>query len=353
MGLCQPYFIKNFILLKRKYELTADCKSIISAEVIFMCTAISFWGDYPLFGRTLDVEGSYGEEIIIYRDRAGESDDGSGKYIIGVGVVREGDPLFFDAVNSSGLAGAGLNLPFFTRYAEPSSQARNIPSHSVIFEVLSSCVSVAEVEDYFADSVITDEMHSSGIAATPLHWIFSDRSRSVVIESIGGDVNIYRNEWGVLTNAPSFDFHNLNIRAYSPLRTDSVAPSDAFIPGSLFSRGLGSLGLPGDFSSPSRFIRAGFLSGVTTPEPTRCGEISRIIHILDNVAVPRGSVITETGKPLETVYTVCYDLTEQICYLKTYGGCTLLAVSLSDYLGTNGITRIAIEHELAPKFITP
>ena len=318
-----------------------------------MCTAVSLFGEFSMFGRTLDVEGSFGEEIIVHRVKASDRLRKNDKFTLGIGIVRDGEPLYFDAVNSMGLAGAGLNLPYFTDYGNASEGTRSIASHSVIREVLSACNSVSEVKDYFSDAVITDEAHSSGIEATPLHWIFVDKDSSIVIESIGGSVTVYDNEWGVLSNAPTFDFHNLNIRAFAPLRKSSVSQNDSFFPGVSYTRGLGALGLPGDLSSPSRFTRAVFFSRATSPQSTRCGEISRILHVLDSVSVPRGSVLTETGKPLETVYTVCYDLSEQICYIKSYDGHALSAVSLSDYMNIAVLARIPIVREFSPRFITP
>ena len=318
-----------------------------------MCTAIAFSGKFPMLGRTLDVEGSFGEEIIVYRANSAPSKESNDKFILGVGIVRDGEPLFFDAVSSRGLAGAGLNLPYFTSYGRGSEGARNIASHSVIREVLSACDSVSEAREYFRDAVIIDETHSSGLNATPLHWIFADKDSSIVIESVGGVLTVYDNEWGALANAPTFDFHNLNIRKYAPLSRGSITSDGDFLTGSSYTRGLGALGLPGDLSSPSRFIRAGFFSWATLQETSRCGEISRLIHLLDNVAVPRGSVLTEEGRALETVYTVCYDLSEQICYFKTYNGHSLYAVSLSDYMDSALPLRIPISHKFSPHFITP
>ena len=318
-----------------------------------MCTAVSLFGKFPMLGRTLDVEEEYDEEIIVSLAKNETGRENSEKHILGIGLVCDGEPLFFDAVNSSGLAGAGLNLPYFTGYGSSASASRAIASHSVIRAVLSSCDSVSDVSEYLADAVITNEAHFSGLEATPMHWIFSDRSASLVVESIGGELAVYMNEWGVLANAPSFDFHNLNIRLFASLCADSVASDTSFIPGVSYSRGIGTVGLLGDFSSPSRFVRAGFLSRVTEPSTSRCGEISRLLHILDNVSIPRGSVITETGKCTESAYTVCYDLSEQILYLKTYGGHSLYAVSLSDYQSSPEITRIPIPREFSPRFITP
>jgi choloylglycine hydrolase len=152
-----------------------------------------------------------------------------------------------------------------------------------------------------------------------LHWLIADANASLVAEPLERGLTLYDDPWGVLTNAPSFPHHVSRLADYMQL-----SPSDPHnrlcpeIPMQVYANGLGAMGLPGDFSSASRFVRAVFASGNTRREDTKKGSINRFFHVMDTVSVPNGCILRGDGKPIRTVYTSCMDAQRMRYYYTTY-----------------------------------
>lgn len=258
-----------------------------------MCTAISKSG---YFGRTLDFEGSRGEEVVIMPRRfpvrfRREADMAQHSAIIGCALVNEGVPLWFDAVNEYGLAAAGLNFPEYAAYLEPKSDKINLASFELIPFVLSKCRNLREAAELLKHCNITPDSVSPDLPTTPLHWMIADREDSIAVEPTAGGLIVYNNPFGVLTNSPPFPVHRDNVML-NPRLTPSTAA-----------------GLPGDWSSESRFLRAVFARKYTAGSG-----VSDFFHIPDSVSVPLGC----GKKDWRTVYTSCADLERGDYYFTTY-----------------------------------
>ena len=299
-----------------------------------MCTAVFSGGEYPLLGRTLDLERSYGEGIVVtprafpWRYRYSES-SAEGNAMIGVACLHGGVPLYFDAVNECGLAMAALNFPRSAVYRAGRAGKRNLASYELIPWILSHCTTVGGAEDALSEINVTGDSVSEALPATPLHWIVADRERSVTVEATEEGIRLYENVFGVLTNEPPFPYHAARVAELRQV-TDAV-PENRLLPGielPVFSGGLGAVGLPGDWSSPSRFLRAVFLSEKTVRGETPEEEISRLLHVLSAVSQPCGCARTGDGLPIRTVYTAVADLTGGCYYFTTYENRTVRAVSL-------------------------
>ena len=290
-----------------------------------MCTAISLDGKHHLFGRTLDVDRPYGEEIIVVpRNHTlafrHESPKGTHPGLIGIGCVRNGIPLFFDAINESGLYAAGLNFPISAKYHPFASGKHNIASFEFITWILSECETLYAAKELLKNTNITDDIFSNELSPTPLHWLIADKSGSIAVESLPDGLKIHENKFGVLTNEPPFEYHSAHIADFIQLTPDApkniICPEQEIMP---YSRGMGAIGLPGDFSSASRFVRAFFVK-------THCeaisenDEINRFFHVTDSVSVPFGCVKNENGKNMYTRYASCAD-TENSCYYFTTYNC--------------------------------
>ena len=274
-----------------------------------MCTAIFDNRCGALFGRTLDLEYSLGEEVVIcpknYPLPLRHVEHFTRKFaILGACILREGFPLFYDGVNEAGVAVAALNFPLSAKYADFDKGKLNLASFELIPYLLGTCESLVEVRRALENINITSDSFSSELPPSPLHWMFADKSSSLVVECTKEGLKVYENPVGVLTNEPSFDFHLTRLADYSSL--DSVPPKNSlcndFHP-KIYSRGLGAFGLPGDFSSSSRFVRATFVKKHTAPSGT--SPVERFFRMMDTVSVPRGCVITDEGREVETVYTSC------------------------------------------------
>ena len=286
-----------------------------------MCTAIWDVKGRPLIGRTLDLEYSLDEGVVLtprnypfeylYEGRCD-----SHYAILGVGTVREGIPLYYDAMNEHGLCALGLNFPKYCRYEKPLSGTKNIASFEVIPMLLSRCKCVREAEEFLAGAVICDDSFSEELPATPLHWMVADRERCITVECSDGGLMIYENPVGVLTNSPDFKYHLTRLSDYRRLSpsTPENTLSDYFP--EVYSRGMGAIGLPGDYSSSSRFVRAVFVKSHTS---LSSDAVSRFFHIMDTVKVPLGCIKCESERDVSTVYTSCADPDFRRYYYTTYG----------------------------------
>ena len=297
-----------------------------------MCTAISYRADHFYFGRTLDHDESYHEEVtVISRHfplphlKAPSEHYG----IIGMAHIANGYPLLYDGINEKGLAMAGLNFLGFCHYPSPSSNGRNIPAYALISSILSECSSVLEAKDMLKSVHITNENYSDDLPCPHLHWIIADKIESIAVESCVDGLHIYNNPFGILTNNPPFFQQLTNISNYRML---TAKPPMNFFPGTsdlpVYSNGMGALGLPGDFSSQSRFVRAAFLCGSSTLETNETDCITQFFHILDSVAQVKGSCQLPNGNYEKTVYSSCCNCDEGIYYYTSYGNRRITAVNM-------------------------
>ena len=316
-----------------------------------MCTAISDTLSHHLFGRTLDLECSYGESAVI-TPRAFpleflcENALTRHHAIIGIAHVCDGTPLYYDAVNEAGLAIAALNFPSCAVYHPRKANKNNIASFELITWILGGCESVDEAAKLLKNTNILPDSFSDTLPATPLHWLIADKRRAVTVESVSAGLEIYENPFGVLTNAPAFPYHTLNVSNY--MQVGASPPENRIYPKaeiSPYSRGIGALGLPGDFSSPSRFVRAVFAKAHTVCE-SNADEISRFFHVMDTVSQPLGCALTEDGRPISTVYTCCADTENCVYYFTTYACRRIRAVSLAHTdINSSTLTAVPIDND--------
>ena len=302
-----------------------------------MCTAINSVGDYHLFGRTLDLECSYDERVVAaprnFRiDFLHQKSFVSHLAMIGIACVIEGVPLYYDAMNEAGLCMAALNFPDKAVYCtEIKEDMNNLASFELIPWILCQCESVNAARELLSKTNVTDESFSQEMPATKLHWIVADRSGAITVESTKAGLVIYENSFGVLTNSPEFSYHTTYITDF--LGVDSAYPKNLLCPRKnieIYSRGLGAKGLPGDFSSASRFVRAVFLNEHTDHSDNEVGEVNRIFHIMSNLSVPCGSVKTSDGTSVMTVYTSCACSNSMTYYFTTYDDSRIRDLSLND-----------------------
>lgn len=391
-----------------------------------MCTAIRYRG---LAGRTLDLEHSFVEEVVItprnYTQKFVLEGEILSKYaLVGMAHVHLGVPLYYDALSESGLYMAALNFPNYARYHEVKSGMINLASAELIPYILENSGSLTEAKEALARVNITPHSISESLPVTPLHWFLTDGRESLAIESTEKGLEVIDNPLGVLANAPDFAYHTTRLADFlhlSPARPENKAGDwQGVYP---YSRGMGALGLPGDYSSTSRFVRATFVAQNTrvlrcnspqnreksakpdieapqflkglfsslrhivflrkndeketgflqspsknSPQSSRKNElfanenftkkqkypeksiqnptkeeISAFFHLTDSLAVPYGTVLTDEGRAVYTVYTSCADLMGGVYYFTTYHCRTPHAVTLTDERKTaNQIIRFPL-----------
>lgn len=298
-----------------------------------MCTAISDNSGRFLFGRTLDLERSYGERVILTPrkrplDFLHAAPTREHAAILGIGIVFDNKPLYFDAINESGLAVAALNFPRSAVYRDVLPHALNIASFEVIPYILASCNSLASAKELLKEVNITKESVSAALPTSPLHWMIADKSGAIVLEATADGARVFDDPYGVLANEPPFPFHLSNISSFSALSSappeNKLAPDVDIMP---HSRGAGAFGLPGDFSSPSRFVRAVFMKSHTDVTTEKISSVSRFFHIMSTLSVPKGSIKTDDGASVCTVYTACGDPENMTYYFTTYASRGLRAIT--------------------------
>lgn len=299
-----------------------------------MCTAATYQTKDFYFGRNLDYEFPYGEEVTVtprnYPFRFRHMPELTRHYaMVGMAHVQEGYPLYYDAVNEKGLCIAGLNFVGNAVYGKSQEGKDNVAQFELIPWLLGKCGSVKEAKALLDRIQITDTPFSPQLPIGQLHWLLADREDCLVLESMADGLHVYENPVGVLTNNPPFPMQLFALRNYAALSPDT--PENRFAPAldlAPYSRGMGAMGLPGDLSSQSRFVRAAF-----TRMNARSGEgegesVSQFFHILGSVEQQRGCCHLEGGKYEITLYSSCCNADRGIYYYTTYENSRISAVDL-------------------------
>lgn len=299
-----------------------------------MCTAATYCTKDHYFGRTLDYEVSYGESVVItprnfpfvFRHTAPMEHHYA---IIGMATVAGDYPLYYEATNEKGLSMAGLNFPGNADYKPLAAGKENVATFELIPWLLGQCATVAEAKVHLAEINLANTPFSEMFPVSPLHWILADRNEAITIESVKSGLQIYENPVGILTNNPPFDYQMTNLSNYLHLSTEQ--PENHFAPElglAPYSRGMGMLGMPGDLSSASRFVRAAFTKLHSISGDTESESISQFFHILGAVSQQRGCVHMGDGKYEITIYTSCCNTDRGIYYYTTYENSQITGVDM-------------------------
>ena len=294
-----------------------------------MCTAVACHWNGLYFGRTLDHDCSYGESVTLtprcfpLQFRNGITLDRH-YGILGIAHVVKGYPLYYDAVNEKGVAMAGLHFVGNASYCDAQG-ANTIAQFEVIPWLLSQCSTAKEAAALLKLSPITREAFGKDYPPAPLHWLLADKTHCFTVEPLAQGLQITENPIGVLTNNPPFPQQLNHLADFQHL--SPAAQTNTLLPGCdlpQYSRGMGAIGLPGDLSSKSRFVRAAFTkyNSVLNADP-----VTQIFHILGSVSQTKGCCHLQDGKIEFTRYTSCCDAAKGIYYYTTYHRRRITAVS--------------------------
>lgn len=299
-----------------------------------MCTAITYKTKDFYFGRTLDYTCSYGEEVTVtprrYPFLFRHADKMPRHYaMIGMAHVAKGYPLYYDAVNEKGLCMAGLNFVGNAHYGKKTAGRDNIAQFELIPWVLGQCATAGEARSLLEKIHLTDTPFSTELPAAQLHWLIADRTGAVTVEAMRQGLRVCPNPVGVLTNNPPFDMQMHQLNNYMHLSPGE--PRNRFskqLDLQPYSLGMGALGLPGDLSSQSRFVRAAFVRMNSVSGESEEESVSQFFHILGAVSQPRGCCDTGGGTFEATLYTSCCNADKGIYYYTTYDNHQITAVDL-------------------------
>jgi len=300
-----------------------------------MCTAVCYRSSASYFGRNLDLDRGYGEKVVItprnYEIKMRCENPIKSHYaMIGMAAVVEEYPLYFEATNEMGLSIAGLNFPENAVYRHFSEEKHNIAPYEIIPWILAQCTCVDEARTLLGKINLVSIDFNAQLPLSPLHWMISDKKCSIAAEPLKDGLNVYDDPFEVLTNNPPFEYHCTNVSNYMGLSTDqAISKFEEKIPVKNYSLGMGALGLPGDYSSASRFIRALFVKENSVSEHNEKSNVNQFFHILNSVAMPKGCVQTAQGFEY-TRYSCCCNADSGIYYCTTYDDLEIRAINMYD-----------------------
>lgn len=303
-----------------------------------MCTSLSLHRNNHYFGRNLDVEFSFKEQVVVtpknYSFTLRNKKVLTTKYaLIGMASVIDNFPLYYEASNTEGLAIAGLNFPKNAVYNDIKENKNNIAPFELIPYLLGLFTTVDEVKEAFKEINITNEQFNKNMPLSPLHFMISDNDKTIVVEQTKEGLFVYDNPYNVMTNNPPFPYHLWNINNYrnlNPKNGENLFTNKTDL--NDYAVGMGSIGLPGDTSSSSRFVRAAFNLLNLEETTDDLATITDFFHVLDSVSMVKGSTLTNTNKFDITLYSCCIDTTNNIYYYKLYNNNRINAVKLTDEL---------------------
>lgn len=302
-----------------------------------MCTAATYKTKDFYFGRTLDYEFSYGEEITItprnhpfvFR----HSKELKSHYaLIGMAFVVDGFPLYYDAINEKGLGMAGLNFvsnAYYQDYDEKSDKVQ-VAQFEFIPYILSQCSSVKEAKELLKKMNLVNTPYNNKLPSAQLHWIIADKDECIVIESMKDGMHVYNNPVGVMTNNPPFPLQMFALNNYPSVSRKQ--PENTFadvLKLDSYSRGMGGLGIPGDLSSQSRFVKVAFTKLNSVSKSDEKDSVSQFFHILGSVDQQKGCCLVRDDEYEITIYTSCCNLTKGIYYYTTYNNHQITAVDMN------------------------
>ena len=299
-----------------------------------MCTSANYITKHHYFGRNLDLEFSYNETVTVtprnfpFEFRKMPRVDAH-YAIIGMATISDGYPLYYDATNEKGLSMAGLNFPGNADYKPEDADKTNITPFEFIPWILGKFETVDQVEEELRSINLVNISFSAAFPLSPLHWIISDRTRSITVESVREGLRVYQNPVGVLTNNPTFDIQSFNLNNYMQLSTNP--PQNNFssdLEFDAYSRGMGAIGLPGDLSSTSRFVKVAFTKMNSISGDSESESISQFFQILGSVAQQRGCVNLRDDKYEITIYSSCCNTDTGVYYYTTYENSQITGVDM-------------------------
>ena len=241
-----------------------------------------------------------------------------------VGITSGLTPYINEGLNEKGLNVGMFFLPDYAKYPafDPSEKDKTVSELELSRYLLSTCATCEEVKEKLAQIHITGVFQKELNSAPPIHWRVGDKNgQSIIIECTEGAVHVYQNEVGVLTNSPDYPWHLKNLNNYVNLHSDAPSPfkmrEQTIRP---FGAGSGLLGLPGDYTPASRFIKAAFLLNNSRTPISSYQAITLCFTILANFDIPISAEFSPANAPdipSATQWTSVVNVSEGVLYYRT------------------------------------
>lgn len=316
-----------------------------------MCTAITLQdsNNNAYFGRTMDFSYKLNPSLF-YCPRnfllanSLSSNKIRNKYAF-MGIGQQIPKFIFtEGVNEKGLAIAALYFPNFATYNLPpnSETTYQIDSLEMVNFILGNCATLDEVAYLVPQVAIIGVPDSITNSIAPLHWMVTDTTgNSLVIENQHDGLHLLQNPIGVLSNSPNFEWHMTNLQNYmnlSPIQQEKTIWNSVIL--TPFGQGAGTLGLPGDYTPPSRFVRASFLKSHIEIPNTQKESVLAFFHLIKSVSIPKGIVITKQGNSDYTQYASFIDLQTKEYFYQTYNNTSIIQTNFPSFSEQTHIIEI-------------
>ena len=317
-----------------------------------MCTCINLsYKNSHYFGRNMDLNYSFNERIIIvpknYLFKFKKEKEIKTHYsFIGIGTIIDNYPLLAEGSNEFGVSIAALNYPIECQYHNINKDKINLAPYELPLLILSKCKDLKDIRKIIKNLNLINIPFNKNINLTPLHFMISYKNKSIVIESTKYGLELHDNPFNVLTNSPSFNYHKYSLNNYIKLNNGFIKNNLNNLKFNDYSFGLGAYGLPGDYSSNSRFIKTYFIKNYLDLNDDNNYNIIQFFKCLESVSMIKN--IVKTHKDYEyTRYTSCY--INNTLYYKTYLS-SIRYVSLYDYnLNDDKLTIINLYNKIEIK----
>lgn len=305
-----------------------------------MCTAMTLQSKQleNFFGRTMDFSYDIDPELYVvskyyvWKNVLNMRKSYNRYSFIGIGQESNGILAFFDGVNEKGFAAATLYFAGYAKYQVQSDYTDKEPISSLDFlhYILGRCGSVKGLKETLLEIYIVGLEDPVTQTVAPLHWIATDKTgECIVIEQTEKGLKIFQNQIGVMANSPDFQWHMTNLRNY--MDVSPTQSSDAYWGGIClkpFGQAVGTMQLPGGYTSPERFVRTAYQkTHIHTPNDS-LEAINACFHIMESVSIPKGIVITNRNTYDYTKYIAFINTNTCEYFFKTYENTTITSASL-------------------------
>lgn len=332
-------------LLRTTTILTLVVNAMVSPSLAVACTGITIKpkDGSIIFARTLEFAADIQSNIIVVpRGQAYVGSTSAGKpglrwktqYGI-VGANAFAMPVILDGLNEKGLDVALFYFPGFARYQTVKAEdvGKSLAPWELGVYLLGTCADVKQAVAAAKNVLVGEVVQKNMGIVPPVHYIVTDATGNcAVLEYIDGQLKVFANPLGVMSNSPSFDWHMTNLSNYINLTVSNVPKVDfAGKEFKSFGQGSGMLGLPGDFTPPSRFVRAVAFSKSALPVDTAQQGVLQAFHILNQFDIPKGAARgKENGQEVAdyTLWTSAADLTNLRYYFRTYENSRIRRIDL-------------------------
>lgn len=317
------------------------------------CSSITFVtkDNKHLIGRTYDeFGGSENQVLFLPKDytvflQNGDTEGIPAKYsVLGMGVINTfrfigiHTPILTDAMNTNGLMCTVLYYPHFAQYDTNSGAKYQVNPVFFPYFLLAECATVEEVVELLKDVNLTTEKIVEG-EDMPLHFMITDKTgESVVIEPDAGGITVHRNSMGVLTNSPNYEWHKTNLRNYINITDTPKNPQ--IINGyeiEELGEGTGGLGIPGDYTPVSRFVRVAFYKHYSPQPENEIQAVTQMFHVFSAVDIPEGAVKVNDTLSEYTLYMSAMCAESLTYYYSSYENRRITAIDLNKIKDETGV----------------